>query len=99
MNKPKLLDLLIAINATGLCHEVFTAGIGENAPLVRERSCVGLEGLGIETGGQRNIGRADGTRDMSTTGSRVKVLVISTSEELRIAQKTKIAIGLLPRRV
>jgi len=78
---------------------VFTAGIGENAPLVRERSCQGLQALGIEIDSQKNGERADGMREISATSSRVKVLVIPTNEELRIAQETKIAIGLQPRKV
>ncbi|WP_163338508.1 acetate kinase [Desulfopila sp. IMCC35008] len=67
---------------------VFTAGIGENAPLVRERACQGLEGLGIEIDRQKNRQRAEGIMEVSTVGSRVKVLVVPTNEELRIAQET-----------
>jgi acetate kinase len=78
---------------------VFTAGIGENAPLVRERSCLDLQALGIELDSHRNEERANGMREISATGSRVKVLVIPTNEELRIAQETKIAIGLQPKKV
>jgi acetate kinase len=77
---------------------VFTAGIGENAPLVRECSCRGLQAFGIEIDSQRNGERADGMREISATGSRVKVLVIPTNEELKIAQETKIAIGSQPRK-
>jgi acetate kinase len=72
---------------------VFTAGIGENAPLVRERACQGLEGLGIRIDSRRNTRRAEGVQEISTADSRVKVLVIPTNEELRIAQETKKAVG------
>lgn len=71
---------------------VFTAGIGENAPLVRERACQGLEGLGVDIDSQRNRQRADGIREISAADSRVKVLVVPTNEELRIAQETKRAV-------
>jgi len=68
---------------------VFTAGIGENAPLVRERACQGLEGLGIAIDSRSNDRRAKGIQEISTTDSRVKVLVIPTDEELRIALETR----------
>jgi acetate kinase len=77
---------------------VFTAGIGEHASLVRERSCQGLQAFGIEIDRQRNDKPADEMREISPTDSRVKVLVIPTNEELRIAQETRIAIGLQPKK-
>ena len=78
---------------------VFTAGIGENAPVVRERSCQGLQSLGIEIDNQRNREHADRVREVSAADSRVKVLVVPTNEELRIAQETRRAIGLQPEKV
>ncbi len=71
---------------------IFTAGIGENAPLVRERTCQGLQGLGIAIDDQRNRKQADGIREISAADSLVKVLVVPTNEELRIAQETKQAV-------
>ena len=68
---------------------IFTAGIGENAPYIRELSCQGLEKLGIEIDSGRNNQKGDGIREINTTGSEVKVLVVPTNEELRIAQETK----------
>jgi acetate kinase len=76
---------------------IFTAGIGEHAPLVRERCCQGLQTLGIEIDSQRNRERAGGAREISRSGSRVKVLVVPTNEELKIAQETKRAVDLQPR--
>jgi acetate kinase len=67
---------------------VFTAGIGENASFIREQCCKGLTGLGIEIDIERNQATANGTRDISSAGSDVMVLVIPTNEELRIAQET-----------
>lgn len=71
---------------------VFTAGIGENAPLVRERACQGLEGLGIIIDSRSNAQRRKGIQEISTADSRVKVLVVPTDEELRIAQETRKAV-------
>ena len=60
----------------------FTAGVGENDPVVRARSLAGLERLGIEIDAERN--RAGGPR-ISTDASAVSVLVVPTDEELEMA--------------
>ncbi len=72
---------------------VFTAGIGENAPYVRELCCRGLEKLGIRLDEERNDTGGDGTQDISARQSKVKILVIPTNEELRIAQETERVLG------
>ena len=73
----------------GLDCIVFTAGIGENTPLVREGVCEGLEFLGVKLDKEKNNGKNDGSvRDISADGSRVKILVIPTNEELVIARET-----------
>lgn len=71
---------------------IFTAGVGENAPLVREKSCQGLGRLGIEIDTSRNAAPGGSIREISTPDSEVKVLVIPTNEELKIARETKEAI-------
>ncbi|MBU4328982.1 MAG: acetate kinase, partial [Acidobacteriota bacterium] len=68
---------------------VFTAGIGENSPLIRGMCCEGLEELGIELDKGKNEERSKANRDISTADSRVKILVIPTNEEKRIARETK----------
>jgi acetate kinase len=68
---------------------IFTAGIGENAPYIRELSCQGLEKLDIEIDAGRNSQTGDGIKEISTSGREVKVLVVPTNEELRIAQETQ----------
>jgi acetate kinase len=68
---------------------VFTAGIGENSPYVRELSCRGLHNLGIEIDLGRNADKGSGTREVNTSSSPVKILVVPTDEELKIAQETK----------
>ncbi len=67
---------------------VFTAGIGENSPLLRAAICEGLEPLGIALDPARNEGRG-GPKEISTDASRTKLLVIPTEEELEIARQAK----------
>jgi acetate kinase len=62
---------------------VFAGGIGEHAPLVRERICDGLSCLGIELHTARN---AETAGVISTDTSRVAVRVIRTDEALMIAR-------------
>jgi acetate kinase len=64
---------------------VFTGGIGENDADVRERTCVGMEDLGIRLDAAANLSSHRGERAVSDPASRVKVLVIPTNEELQIA--------------
>ena len=67
----------------GLDTLVFSGGIGENAPLIRERICDGLGFLGIELVQRRNATNAP---LISPPASCVKVRVIRTNEELMIAR-------------
>ena len=67
----------------GLDTLVFSAGIGENAPLIRQRICDGLGFLGIELDLKRN---AKNEPLISPDAGRVKVRVIPTDEELMIAR-------------
>jgi len=70
----------------GLDCVVFTGGVGENFPEVCDWSCQGLEFLGI---GQVQARPAAGQIvEASAPGSRTKVLVIPTNEELAIARDT-----------
>lgn len=68
---------------------IFTAGVGENASLVRERVLKGLNFLGVELDREKNAERSKQERIISTENSRVAVLVIPTDEELMIARETK----------
>jgi acetate kinase len=67
---------------------VFTAGVGENTPIIRAGALEGLELLGIEIDPSRNESSERGPRLISTDSSRVAVLVIPTNEELEIARQT-----------
>ena len=68
---------------------VFTAGVGENSPTIREKSCQDLESLGIQINRELNNDFSSLERSISTDDSRVKVLVIPTNEELMIARETR----------
>lgn len=67
---------------------VFTAGIGENDPIVREKSLAGLEHLGIELDVDKNNRRYKQPGSLHTSSSRVQIWVIPTNEELAIARES-----------
>ena len=69
----------------GLDTLVFSAGIGENSPLIRRRICDGLEFLGIQLDQDRNGANAP---LISTDTGRVRVRVIPTDEDSMIARST-----------
>lgn len=66
---------------------VFTAGIGENSPILRESVLDGMGFLGMELDKEKNKLRGE-ERDISTPNSKVRILVIPTNEELVIARDT-----------
>ncbi|PZU39954.1 MAG: acetate kinase [Microbacterium sp.] len=66
----------------------FTAGVGENAPLVREQAMATLAFAGVEIDPVRNAVRSREPRRISTDSSAVAVLVVPTNEELEIARQT-----------
>ncbi len=67
---------------------VFTAGIGENSPLIREKSVENLENLGIKIDPEKNLHPEASGGEIQHAESRVKIFVIPTNEELAIAQQT-----------
>ncbi len=69
---------------------VFTAGIGENTPDIRGAILENTEFLGIEVDADKNAKAIRGAQmEISKEGSKVKVLVIPTNEELMIAKETQ----------
>lgn len=66
---------------------VFTAGVGENSIIERGAICRDLEFLGIELDEERNNIRAK-VAEISKEGSRIKLFVVPTNEELMIAKDT-----------
>ena len=71
----------------GLDAIIFTAGVGENDPIIRELVCRDMDYLGIDLDTDKNSTRSDGIREISKPGSKVKILVIPTNEELEIADQ------------
>lgn len=68
---------------------VFTAGVGENTPCVREAICENMQYLGLSIDKEKNLEKNNGSiRDISGKDSKVKVLIIPTNEELVIARET-----------
>jgi acetate kinase len=72
---------------------VFTAGIGENSPKLRELACQGLEHLGFVLDGVRNERHDSGVRDIAADQSATRILVVPTNEEREIARQAIAAIG------
>lgn len=68
---------------------VFTAGVGENSPTVREKAVNGLGFLGIEIDKTKNNSIRAQRADISSDDATVRTLVIPTNEELVIARDTK----------
>ena len=68
---------------------IFTAGIGENTPVMRKAILNNLEVFGIKIDDEKNAKAIRGAQmEISTADSKVKVLVVPTNEELMIAKET-----------
>src|SRR4051812_33945558 len=65
---------------------VFTGGIGENAAVVREKICAGLDLLGIKIDPLRNATVSDSARRINADDGGIAVMVIPTDEEGAIAE-------------
>ena len=66
---------------------IFTAGLGENSPFMRDKICNGLEYLGTRIDPELNKLRGK-QMEISIKRARVKIFVIPTNEELVIARDT-----------
>jgi acetate kinase len=77
---------------------IFTGGIGENGYHTRENVCNGLEYMGVEIDKEKNNGLRSKEMDISVEGSKVRILVVPTNEELVIAQDTKDIVEALVRK-
>lgn len=80
-----LMTGALAAALQGLDGFIFTAGVGENAPAIREAVMKRLAWLGVEPDAEAN---AAGRGLISTKSSRVACWVIPTDEELMIARHT-----------
>ena len=74
---------------------VFTAGLGENNPRLREMVCADMQFLGIEIDNELNAKmlRQPNIVKLSTDNSKVAVYLIPTNEELVIARDTAEIVG------
>ena len=87
-NVAKTVGSYVAVMG-GLDALVFTAGVGENSPYTRKGICKLLNGIGISIDEKKNGFRGTGKfEDITGRGSKSKVLVIPTDEELVIARDT-----------
>lgn len=78
------------VNMGGVDAIIFTAGIGENTPAMREAILKNTEFMGIKIDPEKNEKAIRGVQmDISTPDSKVRVLVIPTNEELMIAKETQ----------
>ena len=67
---------------------VFGGGIGRNSDSVRSMALEGLEFLGVQLDESKNR-RPNGGDDISEAGSRVRIYVVDTNEEIIVARKAK----------
>lgn len=72
----------------GLDAIVFTAGIGENSAEMRKIACENLTFLGIELDKEKNKIRSKKIREIQSSTSKVKILIIPTNEEIEIAKQS-----------
>ncbi|MCF2504515.1 acetate kinase [Dyadobacter sp. CY107] len=77
-----------AATLNGLDAIIFTAGVGENDPQMRERVCKDMEFLGLKIDTERNRLKSDGINEISASDSRIKILVVPTNEEFEIARQS-----------
>lgn len=76
----------LTVDLGGLDALVFTAGIGENSAIIRQKICAQLEHLGVKV--DATLNSANNASIQSKTSS-LPVFVIKTNEELMIAQHAK----------
>lgn len=81
-----------AVAMNGVDAITFTAGIGENHGYTRLAVCRNLEFMGVKIDKESNISSKK-EKIISKSGSKVKVLVVPTNEELLIAQDTIRLVG------
>jgi acetate kinase len=72
----------------GLDALAFAGGIGENAPQIRQRALRGLDAVGLVIDDERNERARGIEEDVSAAGTRARVFVVPTNEELLIAHDT-----------
>ena len=85
----KLIGSYVA-EMNGVDVIVITAGLGENDQLVRNAILTNLECFGVKIDEEKNLSAPKGALlDLTAPGSKVKVFVVPTDEELMIAKDTE----------
>ena len=72
----------------GLDTLVFTGGVGENAPAIRERAATGLSFLGVAVDSARNS-NAELDAEIGAAGKHVRVFAVQAREDLQIAHDVR----------
>jgi len=81
----------------GVDAVIFTGGIGQKSPEVREAALEGLEFMGIVLHRDRNAAATGDEAEITTDESRVRVLVVPTNEEKTIARDViRVLNGVMP---
>jgi acetate kinase len=81
----------------GVDAVIFTGGIGQKSPEVREAALEGLEFMGIVLHRDRNAAGTGDEAEITTDESPVKVLVVPTNEEKTIARDViRVLNGIMP---
>ena len=78
---------------------IFTGGIGQNSPVIRQRICRGLESIGLAIDRKENRKLHSGKSGWFSTGeSKLGAVVLPSNEELLIARDTLRVVKNVPRR-
>lgn len=77
----------------GVDAVVFTGGIGENVPIIRQLAMENMEYLGVDFDQEKNLSYGGGVAEISADNSKAKVMILPTNEELSIARETKNLVG------
>ena len=77
----------------GMDTIAFSAGLGENSALARHNIAEKLAWMGVKIDEEKNAVRSGEVREITGEGSKVRVLVVPTNEELMIALDVKELLG------
>jgi acetate kinase len=64
---------------------IFTAGVGENSPVIRSETCAGLQWLAVQIDEAANAAVVGVDGEISAPGAAVRTLVVRAREDLQIA--------------
>lgn len=79
----------MAASLGGLDALLFTGGVGERSPVIRELATAGLGFLGVELDPLTNVADGPEDRELTAAGARVRTLVVASREDLEIAHEVR----------